>query len=209
MADHYLLEPTQATPMYRLAAVVGGSFLLGLILGLWAGTHQPAPTSHWITYQPQAAQIVPGTAGSQPGSWWSQISKAAETRIWAATDGNTSSEARQSINGLETTYVILKEGDGPAVQRRNVVTVHATGVVKETGKTFWSTKDAGQQPFTYQAGVGSVIKGWDYGCLGMQLGEVRSIEIPAAEGYGQGGFPAWGIPPGGTLDFTIEVLKIN
>lgn len=30
--------------------------------------------------------------------------------------------------------------------------VHATGIVKETGKKFWSTKDAGQQPFTYQVG---------------------------------------------------------
>ena len=39
--------------------------------------------------------------------------------------------------------------------------VHATGTVKETMKKFWSTKDAGQKPFTYQAGVGGVITGWD------------------------------------------------
>ena len=61
-------------------------------------------------------------------------------------------------------------------------------------KKFWSTKDAGQKPFTYQAGVGGVIKGWDQGCLGMQIGEVRKLRIPADEGYGAGGFPAWGIP---------------
>ena len=54
-----------------------------------------------------------------------------------------------------------------------------------------------------------MITGWDQGCLGMQLGEVRALEIPADEGYGQGGFPAWGIPPGGTLQFEIEVLEIN
>lgn len=42
--------------------------------------------------------------------------------------------------------------------------VHATGVVVETGKKFWSTKDVGQEAFQYQAGVGSVIKGWDKGC---------------------------------------------
>jgi len=46
------------------------------------------------------------------------------------------------------------------------------------------------------------------GCLGMKLGEVRKLNIPADEGYGAGGFPAWGIPAGGTLDFEIEVLKI-
>ena len=81
--------------------------------------------------------------------------------------------------------------------------------VKQTGKKFWSTHDAGQSPFTYQAGVGKVIKGWDQGCLGMKQGESRKLLIPASEGYGERGFPAWGIPPGGTLDFTIEVLEIK
>merc|ERR1711907_194864 len=88
-------------------------------------------------------------------------------------------------------------------------TVHATGVVKETGKKFWSTKDPGQQPFTYQAGVGKVITGWDQGCLGMKVGEELMLVIPAHEGYGAEGFPAWGIPPGGTLEFTLECLAIQ
>ena len=103
---------------------------------------------------------------------------------------------------------ILKAGSGPVVAARDTVTVHATGTVKQTMKKFWSTKDAGQKPFTYQAGVNGVIKGWDQGCLGMSLGEVRSLEIPADEGYGASGFPAWGIPPGGTLLFEIEILEI-
>jgi FKBP-type peptidyl-prolyl cis-trans isomerase len=82
-------------------------------------------------------------------------------------------------------------------------------VVKETGKTFWSTKDPDQEPFTYQAGVNKVIKGWDQGCLGMKLGEARKLKIPAHEGYGASGFPAWGIPAGGTLLFEIEILAIG
>ena len=53
-----------------------------------------------------------------------------------------------------------------------------------------------------------VIKGWDQGLLGMHLGEERQVIIPHHEGYGESGFPAWGIPPSGTLDFTLEVLKI-
>jgi hypothetical protein len=43
----------------------------------------------------------------------------------------------------------------------------------------------------------------------MKQGESRKLLIPASEGYGERGFPAWGIPPGGTLDFTIEVLSIQ
>ena len=46
------------------------------------------------------------------------------------------------------------------------------------------------------------------GVLGAAVGETRKLLIPAHEGYGAGGFPAWGIPPGGTLQFEIEVLKI-
>eukprot|EP01051_Picozoa_sp_SAG22_P024042 SAG22_NODE_6482_length_848_cov_1.524700_1_plen_142_part_00 len=114
------------------------------------------------------------------------------------------------IPGFETTYEVVTEGSGDrTVSAKDTVTVHATGIVAETDKKFWSTKDPGQQPFTYQAGVGGVIKGWDQGCLGMKLGEVRKLKIPAHEGYGAGGFPAWGIPPNGGLNFEIEILKIK
>ena len=114
-----------------------------------------------------------------------------------------------AIPGHATIYQILRAGSGDAVVKGKTVTVHATGVVKETGKKFWSTKDAGQKPFTYRAGVGEVITGWDQGLLGMRLGEERMLTIPAKEGYGAAGFPAWGIPPGGTLEFTLEVLSIK
>ena len=121
----------------------------------------------------------------------------------------TKSITMEAIPGINTTKRTVTAGSGDAeVEAGNTVTVHATGVVKETNKKFWSTKDPGQQPFTYQAGVGGVITGWDKGCLGMKVGEVRELVIPAAEGYGAGGFPAWGIPPGGTLTFTLECLAI-
>jgi len=113
------------------------------------------------------------------------------------------------IPGYKTTYEVQKQGDGKEVTKGASVTVHATGVVVQTGKKFWSTKDEGQQPFSYEAGMGKVITGWDQGLLGMKIGEERKITIPADEGYGAGGFPAWGIPAGATLEFTLEVLSIN
>jgi peptidylprolyl isomerase len=116
--------------------------------------------------------------------------------------------APSSIAGFKTTFTVLKSGDaaGPSVTKGSAVTVHATGVVVEK---FWSTKDPGQQPFSYTAGVGMVITGWDQGLLGMTVGEERKVTIPAEEGYGEGGFPQWGIPAGGTLEFTLEVLSIE
>ena len=126
-------------------------------------------------------------------------------RMMATADGPT------PIPGFKTTFSILAAGDasGPTVTKGSSVTVHATGVVVESGKKFWSTKDEGQQPFSYTAGVGQVITGWDQGLLGMTVGEQRLVVIPADEGYGEGGFPAWGIPAGGTLEFTLEVLSIK
>jgi len=115
----------------------------------------------------------------------------------------------EPIIGFRTLKQMIKPGRGASVIAGNVVTVHATGSVKETGKKFWSTKDPGQKPFTYPAGQNRVITGWDQGVLGMQMGEVRLLEIPAVEGYGPGGFPAWGIPPNATLQFEIEVLSIQ
>ena len=91
----------------------------------------------------------------------------------------TSSSLANPIAGYATTYEVLTEGAGRAVSKGSQVTVHATGIVEESSFQFWSTKDAGQQPFSYQAGVGKVITGWDQGCLGMKIGEVRKLRSPA------------------------------
>merc|ERR1712061_201174 len=73
-----------------------------------------------------------------------------------------------AIAGVKTTYRIVKEGTGSAVvQNGDHVKVHATGIVSQTGKKFWSTKDT-NDPFSYTAGQG-VIKGWAAGGDGMKL----------------------------------------
>ena len=111
-----------------------------------------------------------------------------------------------AIEGYSTTMEVLQAGDGEkTITKGCTATVHARGVVQQTGKKFWSTKDPGQKPFTYQAGVGKVITGWDQGCLGMQVGEERKLVIPADEGYGAGGFPAWNIPANATLEWMSDV----
>ena len=62
---------------------------------------------------------------------------------------------RRGSENKEMTVTPAPEGS-PTIAKGDTITVHATGVVKETDKKFWSTKDPGQQPFTYNAGVGSV-----------------------------------------------------
>ncbi|KAM0040074.1 putative peptidylprolyl isomerase [Helianthus debilis subsp. tardiflorus] len=104
---------------------------------------------------------------------------------------------------------LIRAGNGPKPVKGQSVTVHCTGYGKngDLSQKFWSTKDEGQQPFTFKLGLGQVIKGWDEGVLGMQLGEVARLTCTPDYAYGAGGFPAWGIQPDSTLVFEIEVLR--
>ncbi|KAG2557948.1 peptidyl-prolyl cis-trans isomerase FKBP12-like [Panicum virgatum] len=65
----------------------------------------------------------------------------------------------------------------------------------------------GQQPFSFNIGLGSVIKGWDEGVMTMQVGEVARIQGTLDYAYGASGFPTWGIQPNLVLVFEIEVLS--
>jgi len=115
--------------------------------------------------------------------------------------------ATQISDGV--TKEVVKVGTGQPVQRGNNITVHCTGSLQNPPKKFWSTKDPGQQPFTFQAGMGKVIAGWDEGCLTMRQGEIARLTIQGYKGYGDRGFPAWGITPNATLIFEIEILSIH
>ncbi|XP_021774134.1 peptidyl-prolyl cis-trans isomerase FKBP12-like [Chenopodium quinoa] len=104
---------------------------------------------------------------------------------------------------------ILRPGTGPKPVTGQKVTVHCTGYGKDRdlSQKFWSTKDPGQQTFSFNVGKGNVIKGWDEGVLRMQVGEVARLTCSPDYAYGAGGFPAWGIQPNSTLVFEIEVLS--
>lgn len=107
-------------------------------------------------------------------------------------------------SGLQ--YQDLVVGSGPAVKAGDMVSVHYTGWL-EDGTKFDSSVDR-NQPFDFNVGAGMVIKGWDEGLVGMQVGGKRKLVIPANLGYGASG--AGGvIPPNATLIFEVELLAIN
>ncbi|OQS07157.1 peptidyl-prolyl cis-trans isomerase FKBP12-like [Thraustotheca clavata] len=115
------------------------------------------------------------------------------------------------VNPMGVTKEIIKEGNGPTPTKGATVTVHCTGYGKDRdlSKKFWSTKDPGQQPFQFQVGLGSVIRGWDEGVMNMALGEVARLTCSPDYAYGSRGFAAWGIQPDSVLVFEIEVLQIQ
>ncbi len=97
-------------------------------------------------------------------------------------------------------------GSGPAAKAGDEVSVHYTGTLAD-GTKFDSSLDRGR-PFSFPLGKGRVIRGWDVGVEGMQVGGKRKLIIPAEEGYGSSGAGA-SIPPGATLVFEVELLQIN
>lgn len=106
-------------------------------------------------------------------------------------------------SGLQYEEIIVGEGD--IAQAGRPVTVHYTGWLTD-GKKFDSSKDR-NDPFQFSLGAGEVIRGWDEGVQGMQVGGVRKLTIPASLGYGARG--AGGvIPPNATLVFEVELLAV-
>lgn len=62
------------------------------------------------------------------------------------------------------------------------VKVHYTGKLL-SGEQFDSS--AGREPLEFTVGAGQMIKGFDAAIPGMVVGDKKTINIPAAEGYGE------------------------
>ena len=111
--------------------------------------------------------------------------------------------------------------------------VHYTGWLLDAaapqgrGRKFDSSKDR-NDPFQFALGAGQVIRGWDEGVQGMQVGGTRVLTIPPALGEGVAGMKVGGtrkltlppslgygargaggvIPPNATLVFEVELLGV-
>ena len=95
-------------------------------------------------------------------------------------------------------------GTGPEAKTGDKVKVHYTGTLMN-GKQFDSSR--GKEPFEFELGKGSVIKGWDEGVPGMKVGGKRKLTIPWKLAYGEAG-SGDKIPPKAALKFDVELLEI-
>ena len=67
------------------------------------------------------------------------------------------------------------------VKKGDTVKVHYHGKLT-TGETFDSSD--GKDPLEFKVGDGDVIKGFEEGVMGMQIGDKKTIQIPAEDAYG-------------------------
>lgn len=106
-------------------------------------------------------------------------------------------------NNLKT--VILKPGTGDEAVNGTMVTVNYTGWLVN-GTKFDSSLDR-NRPLEFTLGAKEVIEGWEKGVLGMKVGEIRRLEIPANMAYGDRDLGI--IPPNSDLIFEVELLKVT
>ena len=105
----------------------------------------------------------------------------------------------------ELQVIDLVVGEGKAVVKGALITTQYHGVL-EDGTTFDSSYEKGR-PFQCVIGTGRVIKGWDQGLMGMQVGGVRTLFVPAHLAYGERSMGAH-ITPNSNLRFEIELLEV-
>lgn len=152
--------------------------------------------------------------GDGPVAQSAQVLNAQETGVIIVAQSENANQARADAyveasdkKGNIKTMVIddIKIGTGEAVKDGDVVSVHYVGTL-QNGQEFDNSRKRGA-PFEFKAGGGMVIKGWDEGVVGMQVGGQRVLVIPPEMGYGEQGIGP--IPGGATLVFAIELLEIK
>jgi peptidylprolyl isomerase len=100
-----------------------------------------------------------------------------------------------------------KVGDGQTAEKGDMVYMTYTGKLKN-GYVFDTNDKPSANPFNFELGGGSVIKGWDEGIVGMKVGGTRRLEIPAKLAYGAQPPPGSGIPPNADLYFDVKLLDL-
>ncbi len=99
----------------------------------------------------------------------------------------------------------VKLGTGEGVKKGDTISVHYVGKL-QNGQEFDASRNRGQT-FDFKVGSGMVIKGWDEGVIGMQVGGERVLVIPPDMAYGEQGIGP--IPGNATLIFSIELVEIK
>ena len=91
--------------------------------------------------------------------------------------GCTKEKVEQTVNEEDTEVV----DEDMVVEVGDYIKVDYTGTLDD-GSVFDSSE--GREPLEFTAGAGQMIKGFDAAVIGMKVGEVKTVTIPAEDAYG-------------------------
>jgi FKBP-type peptidyl-prolyl cis-trans isomerase len=163
-----------------------------------------------------AAIALAGCGGGGGSATTADIPAAASPTTPAAPKASTNlkdTKTKPAIpkpSGAPPKKLVMKDivvGKGRAAKKGDQLSMQYVGVTFADGKEFDSSWDSGQ-PFKFQLGKGSVIKGWDQGLVGIKPGGRRELIIPSQLAYGATGQPP-SIPPNAALVFIVDALSVG
>ncbi len=104
----------------------------------------------------------------------------------------------------ELSTVDLEIGEGEEIVEGSVYSAYYIGW-RPDGKIFDQSIDVDNNKLKQPLTGGSFIEGWDQGVIGMRVGGVREITIPAAMAYGSTG-AGEDIPPDTPIKFIVMII---
>jgi FKBP-type peptidyl-prolyl cis-trans isomerase FkpA len=120
-----------------------------------------------------------------------------------------SSPSNSNQPRAEFTQTDLRVGTGTAASNGRLLTVSYTGWLFDPARPEQKGTQFDSGPsFQFTLGAGRVIRGWDQGFVGMQVGGLRRLTIPPELGYGSAGSPPR-IPSNASLVFDVELVNVQ
>jgi FKBP-type peptidyl-prolyl cis-trans isomerase len=100
----------------------------------------------------------------------------------------------------------LETGTGAAAKNGDCLVMKYYGTLASDGTKF-DENFTGTTGFAFKLGQGQVITGCDQGLVGMKVGSIRRLVIPASLGYGSAAQGS--IPANSDLVFVVKLLRIQ
>jgi FKBP-type peptidyl-prolyl cis-trans isomerase FkpA len=121
---------------------------------------------------------------------------------------NTSPSTVPPTSVGQFTVTDLVVGTGATAANNRAATVAYTGWLYDTAKPLGKGTQFQTGSFSFTIGIGAVIKGFDQGIVGMQVGGQRRLLIPPDLAYGNSP-PDASIPVDATLLFDITLTSLQ
>jgi hypothetical protein len=136
---------------------------------------------------------------------WDQLPQAGMPSVVLAPDGQPGFIVPNETAPTDLRVALLKAGTGAAVAESDAVVLQYTGITWDGVSPFDSSWDTGPAVLTIDAQ--SVVPGFAQAIIGQKVGSQVLAVIPPDLGYGD--TQQQSIPPGSTLVFVIDILKIQ